>query len=232
MKINKYNEHFFDVIDSELKAYLLGYLVADGCVTIEQRKEKPNNPIRRVQFQPSIDDLQVITLMKETIAPDNKVTMVKSKRENRKDTVKLRLANSYMVKVLVEKYKIYPRKTYDKTFRFPKMEKQFRRHFIRGYMDGDGSFGNRHFSMICNSKLFLEDILSEFKEAIPDLKHYVYEENRSLTTYYSLHFSVNKKSRLDLFNYLYKDCQYKLNRKFNKAWNTVLNSKSKDSLSV
>ena len=232
MKINKYNEHFFDVIDSELKAYLLGYLVADGCVTIEQRKEKPNNPIRRVQFQPSIDDLQVITLMKETIALDNKITIVKSKRENRKDTVKLRIANSYMVKVLMEKYKIYPRKTYDKTFRFPKMEKQFRRHFIRGYMDGDGSFGNRHFSMICNSKLFLEDILSEFKEAIPDLKHYIYEENRSLTTYYSLHFSVNKKSRLDLFNYLYKNCQYKLDRKFNKAWNTVLNSKSKDLLSV
>lgn len=232
MKINKYNEQFFDVIDSELKAYLLGYLVADGCITIEHRKEKPNHPIRRVQFQPSIDDLQVITLMRDSIAPDNKITTVLSKRENRKDTVKLRLANTYMVKVLMNNYNICPRKTYDKTFRFPTMDKQFRRHFIRGYMDGDGSFGNRHFSMICNSVLFLGDILSEFKDAIPDLKHYVYEENRSVTTYYSLHFSVNKKSRLDLFNYLYKDCQYKLDRKFNKAWNTVLNSKSKELLSV
>lgn len=232
MKINKYNEHFFDVIDSELKSYLLGYLVADGCITIEHRKEKPNNPIRRIQFQPSIDDLQVITLMRDSIAPDNKLTIVKAKRENRKDTVKLRLANTYIVKMLMEKYHIYPRKTYDKTFKFPIMDKQFKRHFIRGYMDGDGSFGTRHFSMICNSRLFLENILSEFKEAIPDLKHYIYEENRSLTTYYSLHFSVNRKSRLDLFNYIYKDCQYRLDRKFNKAWNTVLNSKSKDLLSV
>ena len=232
MKINKYNEHFFDVIDSELKAYLLGYLVANGCITIEHRKEKPNNPIRRIQFQPSIDDLQVITLIRDSIAPDNKLTIVKAKRENRKDTVKLRLANTYIVKMLMEKYHIYPRKTYDKTFKFPIMDKQFKRHFIRGYMDGDGSFGTRHFSMICNSRLFLENILSEFKEAIPDLKHYIYEENRSLTTYYSLHFSVNRKSRLDLFNYIYKDCQYRLDRKFNKAWNTVLNSKSKDLLSV
>ena len=106
MKINKYNEQFFDVIDSELKAYLLGYLVADGCIIIEHRKEKPNHPIRRVQFQPSIDDLQVITLMRDSIAPDNKITTVLSKRGNRKDTVKLRLANTYMVKVLMNNYNI------------------------------------------------------------------------------------------------------------------------------
>ena len=31
-KINK-NEEYFNVIDSEKKAYLLGYFLADGCVT-------------------------------------------------------------------------------------------------------------------------------------------------------------------------------------------------------
>ena len=64
------------------------------------------------------------------------------------------------------------------------------------------------------------------------MKYYIYEENRSQTTYYSLHFSVNKKSRVDLFNFLYKDSNYRLSRKYDKALNTVLNSKSKELLSV
>lgn len=232
MKINNYNKDFFKKIDSELKAYVLGYLVADGCITIEHRKEKPNNPIRRVQFQPSVDDLQVITLIRDVIAPTNKLTIITSKRSNRKDTVKLRLACTEIVNDLMFLYNIKPRKTYDSLFRFPKMEKQYKRHFIRGFIDGDGSIGVRHFSMICNSKLFAEDILKEFLESVPDLKSYIYAENRSQTTYYSLHFSVNKKSRVDLFNFLYKDSNYRLSRKYDKALNTVLNSKSKELLSV
>lgn len=232
MKINSYNQDFFEKIDSELKAYLLGYIVADGCITIEHRKEKPNSPIRRVQFQPSIDDLQVITLIRDVIAPNNKLTIIKSKRPNRKDTIKLRLANKKIVNDLISLYSIHPRKTYDKNFKFPNMDKQFKRHFIRGFIDGDGSIGQRHFSMIVNSKLFLEDILKEFLEEITDLKYYIYEENRKFTTYYSLHFSVNKKSKVDLFNYIYKDSIYKLDRKYNKALNIVLNSNSKELLSV
>lgn len=232
MKIGTYNKDFFKEIDSELKAYLLGYLVADGCITIEHRKNKPNNPIRRVQFQPSIDDYQVIKLMRDSIAPENKLTVVKSKRENRKDTVKLRLANTSLVYDLMNIHKIYPRKTYDKDFRFPNMKKEFKRHFIRGYMDGDGYFGKKHFSMICNSEHFLKDILYEFLSEIPDLKYYIYKENRKHTEYYSLHFSVNKITRIKLFNFLYKDCNFKLDRKYDKALNAVLNSNSKELLSV
>lgn len=233
MKINNYNKDFFKEIDTELKAYILGYIVADGCITIEHRALKPNNPIKRVQFQPSTDDLQVITLIRDVIAPTNKLTIVTNKREgNRKDTVKLRLACTEIVKDLMTLYNIKPRKTYDTTFRFPNIREDLKRHFIRGFIDGDGSIGTRHFSMICNSKLFAEDILKEFLKAIPNLKYYIYDENRSQTTYYSLHFSVNKKSRIDLFNFIYQDCNFKLNRKYEKALNAVLNSNSKELLSM
>lgn len=33
------NEHYFDVIDSEDKAYILGFLIADGCIRLEERKK-------------------------------------------------------------------------------------------------------------------------------------------------------------------------------------------------
>src|SRR5574343_295464 len=32
------NQDFFETIDSEIKAYLLGYIVADGCISIEDKK--------------------------------------------------------------------------------------------------------------------------------------------------------------------------------------------------
>lgn len=230
--INNYNRNFFKTIDTELKAYILGYIVADGCITIERSRLRNNSVIKRVQFQPSIDDLQVITLIRDSIAPTNKLTFVKSKRPNRKDSVKLRIANKDIVNDLIALYDIIPRKTYHSEFKFPKMDGVYKKHFIRGYFDGDGSVGEKHFSMVFNSETFAKEVLKEFIDVIPDLKHYLYTENRHTTTYYSLHFSVNKKSRVDLFNFLYKDCNFKLDRKYNKALNTVLNKEINSSLSV
>lgn len=48
------NDTFFDVIDSELKAYALGFLVADGCIKHEKRAN--GNFSYRVAFNNSIDD--------------------------------------------------------------------------------------------------------------------------------------------------------------------------------
>ena len=36
---SKINETFFDVIDSEEKAYLLGFFIADGCIQKEAKKK-------------------------------------------------------------------------------------------------------------------------------------------------------------------------------------------------
>ena len=228
-----YKHDFFDKIDTELKAYLLGYLIADGCITIESRKDRHiTSKIRRIQFQPAVDDIQIIELMRDSIAPDNKIIIVKAKIATKQDTIKFRIACRYMVDKLMSKYKIVPRKTWNHTFTFPKMPKHLKRHFIRGYFDGDGSVGKSHFSFIFNSRLFLEEVLKEVNNGCKNLKSYIYEEKRQVSTYYSLHFSVNRYSRVELFNYLYKDCNYKLDRKYNKFYNTVLNSKSKDLLSV
>lgn len=230
-KVNPYNSNFFKDINSELKAYILGYIIADGCITIEERNNRPST-INRVQFQTAESDLQVISLIRDVIAPSNKISFVESKKSNRQNTIKLRLANKEIVKDLIELYNIKPRKTFDFNFKFPSIPEELKRHLIRGYFDGDGSVGKRHFSFIFNSKYFLQEVLDCFLKEIPDLKYYIYEENRSKTTYYSLHFSVNKKSRVDLYNFLYKDSTYKLERKSSKFLNTVLNSKSKDLLSV
>lgn len=229
--INHYNHNYFEQINTEAKAYILGYIIADGSIIKEERKNRTST-IDRVQFQCQKEDVEILELIKREIAPQNKITTIVSKTINKKDTVRLRLASKKIVSDLINLYSISPRKTYDKTFRMPSIPEEFKKAFIVGFMDGDGSIGKRHFSMILNSPLFMEDILSEFLKEIPDLKYYKYKENRKYTDYWSLHFSVNKKSRLDLFNFLYKDTSIRLERKYLKALNSVLNSKSKELLSV
>lgn len=96
-----------------------------------------------------------------------------------------------------------------------------------GYIVADGSIGNRHFSMVCNSPKFAEQIKDKFLEKIPELKWVIYSENRKYTPYWSLHFSYNIKVRKALFEYLYKDATVFLNRKRDKALNTVLNAVDK-----
>jgi hypothetical protein len=230
-KSNPYNKDFFKKIDTELKAYILGYIIADGCITIEKRKDRPST-INRVQFQSAITDLQILTLIRDSIAPKNKITLTKTKDKKRQDTIKLRLANREIVNDLITLYDILPRKTYHNTFKMPVINKKLQHHFIRGFFDGDGSVGKKHFSFVFNSKPFLYDVLNIFLEKIPDLKYYIYDEYRNKTLYFSLHFSFNYNIKSKLFNFLYKDANYKLDKKFNIFYNTVLNSRGKKLLSV
>ena len=109
-------------------------------------------------------------------------------------------------------YNIQPRKTYDADFEFPDIPQIYERDFIRGFIDGDGSIGDRHFSMVCNSS---------------ELKRVIYKENRKLTPYWSLHFSYSMKVRKPIFDYLYKDAAVFLKRKRDKALDTVLNAVDK-----
>jgi len=54
------NDRFFDEIDTEEKAYILGFLIADGCIKEEKRKHKVSH---RIAFNNSIDDKEAIELI-------------------------------------------------------------------------------------------------------------------------------------------------------------------------
>lgn len=80
--------------------------------------------------------------------------------------------------------------------------------------------------MICNSEIFAYQIKDEFLKVIPELKWYIYKENRKYTDYWSLHFSMNLRVGKPLYEYLYKDSTVFLKRK-EQILNTVLNTVDK-----
>lgn len=233
------NINFFDEINSEIKAYLLGYLIADGCISVEPKKK--NGIIysynKRISFTVSEDDNYVLQLFKEYINPEALIRIRHDPKgaKVRKPSHMLRISSKYMIDVLINKYEIKPRKTWDADFKFnfSNIPKELHRHFIRGFFDGDGCIYRSKLAKTLNinfcftSIYFMEQIMNMLKENIPGS---VWNSSTTIgktCTYYKACISLGYGKDKYLQNYFYKDSNFYLRRKstkFNCADNTEINT--------
>lgn len=220
----EHNSSYFKEINSETKAYILGYIVADGSIEESNRKDRPSKLVR-LRFGCISEDDEILRLIQRELAPNNNLRFYQPKG-NRKQVTILQICDKELTSDLIDLYDIRPRKTFHSNFQFPNIPQQYKRDFIRGFIDGDGSIGRHHFSMICNSEIFAKQIRDEFLFAIPELKWHIYKENRKFTNYWSLHFNMNLKTAPLIYEYLYKDASNYLIRK-KELLNTVLNTVDK-----
>lgn len=118
------NENFFEKIDAEEKAYLLGFLFADGFI---------GKNLSYIEITLHKKDIEVLeNFVKNLYYNDRPINTVKP-------TYKRVVINSVkMVNDLINLGCLN-----NKTFilKFPNIEAQYYRDFIRGYFDGDGSVG-------------------------------------------------------------------------------------------
>lgn len=117
------NENFFDTIDSEIKAYLLGFITADGTIN-DTRK----TPILQVHI--SIKDVYIIELLENYIGCTTKTYYTST-------SAAFRTTNAHLCKAL-EKYNIFPRKTGHEKLSDVVLNSDLSSHYIRGLIDGDG----------------------------------------------------------------------------------------------
>lgn len=224
----KKNDTFFDDIDSELKAYLLGYLVADGCISLDLKKNGSYS--YRINFCVSEDDKEVIDLYNTFVFPNNTIDTkqyVNKDGANRKPQIKLRASSKHMVESLIAKYKIHPRKTYDSTFRFPNIPESLKYDFIRGLFDGDGTISKQGaISIVSGSILFLEDICDVISQTISNATFNYYTKSSKTATWYICTINTGSKHSITkrLAELLYNNKSYYLTRKYVKfnMFNTEL----------
>lgn len=219
-----FNDTFFEIIDTEEKAYFLGFIYADGNIRIG----KNNSHLLQIELEQS-DDYILKELVKcleyKTKVKDykNETVIYKDKelnyfiRENRFDNYS-KLYNGCSLQV--SNKKIYedlltlgvkPRKTFNMDF--PIINKDLYRHFIRGYFDGDGTFSSNKIcfygqhNFLQEIKIIIEnDISSLNNNKIFDKKN----EKVSMLTY------GNKQGIIDIYHYFYDNSKYYLKRKFNE----------------
>lgn len=208
----KLNEHYFDKIDTEDKAYFLGLLYADGCITLNT-----------VSISLIETDRQILEAFSKALN-SNKPLQYVIKEGNRKPQYTLSITNQQIIKSL-NKLGITPRKSF--TCKFPKnLPKSLVRHFIRGIFDGDGNIykklryksnrPNPHMSYsfsIVGTKNVIQTIQNIVSKQCKIKKNKLYNpkhmkgKNCYIMTYYT------KDELLKIRNYLYKDSNFYLKRK-------------------
>lgn len=128
-------QNFFENIETEVQAYLLGFYAADGNIN-EKRKTF------RIHLQKS--DAELVYLYKDLISPDSRLFTIQERLVKGRDGMLVTAHESIGVDINSSKIcndLVNLGFGYNKTYcdlKLPAINKDLLRHFIRGYFDGDG----------------------------------------------------------------------------------------------
>ena len=202
------NHNYFDSIDTTNKAYILGFLYADGCNIINESKWQ-----YQWQLALKADDFEILQDIRNEIGYDGPISIEKRKYRGNifGNVARLIVCNKHMCLKLLE-CGVVPNKTYITSF--PKwLNDGLVPHFIRGVFDGDGCIDKQGHASFAGSKTFVEEIAEILRNEC-GLKCNLYQCKQSLCTW-QCHMSgkINAKIFLD---WIYKDADLKLERKFKR----------------
>ena len=203
------NEHYFDHVDSQDKAYILGLLWADG----HNRADK-GGVILELQAEDK-QLLESINDITENERPLRKVAL-SEKNPNWKDQYNLLWQSKHLSSVL-SGYGMCQRKSL--VLEFPKwMDQELYPHFIRGYLDGDGCVcympkNNKLQVSMIGTRMFL-DAVREICKTI-GVKTYITHDKRANKIVCQLSIPSNVGS-VSFLKWVYQDANLKMERKYNK----------------
>lgn len=213
------NENYFDTIDTEHKAYWLGFLMADGYITSKRVRPNCGNESQCVGFSISIKDAELFEKFKQDIESNHPVNFynVSSGYNQNTKVGRILITSQHMVDSL-KSYGMVENKTL--ILKFPKISPDLIPAFIRGYSDGDGSLVISH---LANGEIKYSWDITSTKEMCEGILKYFGKENLKLyqrfpernTNNWTIKFSGNIQVPR-LLSIIYKDATIFLSRKYKK----------------
>lgn len=203
------DEHYFDTIDTQNKAYILGLFWADGCNHLGHYS---------ITLCLQEDDKEVVEFVKNELKYEGPISYIKlsKKNKNHKNQYKLCINDEYMSKKLNELGMVQAKSLVAK---FPEcVPEKLYSHFIRGVFDGDGCIyydekRNKCTTETVGTNLFCEkcsDILHGIQ-----CKHYLYRSKKWNDSTMSFRTTGNKSSEIFL-DWIYNDAEFYMKRKHDK----------------
>lgn len=201
----KYNWDFFE-IDSEMLYYFLGFVAADGYISEDS-----------IEIALNKKDEELLIKFRDAIVPDKPVN---DKKVSNAKVLKLGMKSK--IKDFKKFYGMTTSKKHDEIV-FPNIKDEYVKHFIRGYIDGDGTIdttkGYRDDKVYIGPRLrilgnesFLKILNAKTKEVYFHRTNAITKKGKENVYYISYNFSTAK----NILDWLYKDATIYLERKYNK----------------
>ena len=213
-----FDENYFEKIDTEEKAYWLGFIAADGSIV----KSSEYNSYR-LYINLSHEDYGHLEKFKNAIGAYDielqKYTSTSGFCNPNGTTTSRIVLNSMKLCMDLAKYHIHQRKSYD--VEMPDIENDLIPHYLRGLFDGDGSYyckydikNNRYrysFEIVGASEKLLMQVQKYLLSM--DIKTNVYHRKESNSIRL---MSGSKQEILKLIDLLYSNAHIYLDRKYEK----------------
>ena len=175
--VKKYDETFFEKIDTEEKAYWLGFIYADGWVIKNHSEDKQGKKIKKYSLNLEISEKDKEHLIKfaKTICLNFEESMLYSRErtifyehlceEKKYKMVSFQVSSKKIVEDII-KLGCVPNKTLIKTFpTYNEVPKELMIAFMRGYADGNGNVTKQKaWSISTGSESFARKFLEEMNK--------------------------------------------------------------------
>lgn len=209
------DENYFNKIDTHEKAYILGFIYADGSICSKEY---------RFQISLQEEDKYILDFMNQQFHSNRPLRFLPYSNKNikRKNQYRLTIQNKTFYYHLTD-LGITPTKTFDATF--PNIPDEYKKSFILGYFDGDGciyvSHNCAHISFVGTYEMVSEISKYIYNCIGEDCKIYEgqnrkYKDNTKNT--FVLQTGGNKKVK-KIMDWLYDGEPVFLERKYNKYYN-------------
>lgn len=219
-KEDKFNKHYFDIINSADKAYWIGFIWSDGSVIHRWRSKTQEEYDFKLSLKDS--DYEHLEKLNKCLDGRYKINFYDSSSTFGKFIeCRLLIVNNYFGKILEEKYGIFSYRT-DASKLINSIPKEYAKDFIRGLLDADGSFsGNKDNNFLLRFGAgedildYINDILIEYNLISNNkIKHVKRHEDRD-GNYFQITIH-RRREFIDVLDWLYQDSNIYLNRKYEK----------------
>ena len=207
-------EEFFEVINSESKSYILGFIAADGCVQPE---------LRRIKIDLKDEDEDVLIKIQKEIGHKNNLSHYSQEidignKHYTSHTSRLIISSQKMVEDL-EKFGIVKNKSNILNIKIDSIPEEFFFDFLRGIIDGDGcisfTVGGTCNLTITTSTIMAEILNEKIKQIYGESKFYLTHRHKEVLENATLQ-ATNKHFIYQILERTYKEANIYLNRKYNK----------------
>lgn len=209
------NEYYFDEIDTPNKAYILGFLCADG---------SNNRDKCTVSMSLEERDFDILEKIRKEIESEKELEFLDYSNKHNfgytyKNQYRLLLFSSHICDALI-KHGVIPNKSL--ALDFPNIREDLLAHFIRGVFDGDGSIyqGKRatKFTLTITSTNSFCSTLKDIIKDILEINCHVYDasNHNGITKV----FTISGRNQVKKFmDWMYNDAELFLQRKYDRYLN-------------